>query len=325
MTTFNIMKAISYLLYYSGVLHFVLRRINKKKITSERFHQLMVKIYTSTNGVIYEKLFNDLEKLPKDKIEKLKLELIEKFNILFDEGILDGSVLDNEILDHLLETYNKDGYVVLPFKLEKNSCQNIIDEISKKPGVYRDCFDGQRIKEVNSLDIKEPGGILAQVDLFKHSTTVIDRILEVNIFGTLASYLMQSKRALLNIATVWWSFPSLKASSEAAQKYHFDLDGLKWGKIFIYLTDVTENNGPHTAVMGTHVPGKKDNAILKRGYVRVEDDEVEFGKERKFVGKSGTIIIGDTKCWHKGSFVKENNRAIFQLEYTCHPLSSSIQ
>ena len=85
----------------------------------------MVKIYTSTNGVIYEKLFNDLEKLPKDKIEKLKLELIEKFNVLFDEGILDGSVLDNEILDHLLETY-KDGYVFFLI-----AHPYIIDEISK--------------------------------------------------------------------------------------------------------------------------------------------------------------------------------------------------
>lgn len=324
MISFKITKILSYFLYYSKILHFMLNKIDKNKTTSQSFHQLMVKIYTSTNGVIFEKLFNDLEKLSKQDNKKLKSELLIQFNKLYEEGILIGEPLKNETLDILLETYNKDGYVVLPFKLEKKSCENIIQEISKKPGVYRDCFDGQRVKNVKRLDIKNPGGILAQVDLFEHSNLIIDRIMEVNLFGSIASYLMQSKRALLNIATVWWSFPSSIASSEAAQKYHFDLDGLKWGKIFIYLTDVTEKNGPHTAVMGSHNPKEKDLEILKRGYVRVEDEEVEFGRERQFTGESGTIIIGDTKCWHKGSLVQEDNRAIFQLEYTCHPVSSSI-
>ena len=38
---------------------------------------------------------------------------------------------------------------------------------------------------------------------------------------------------------------TLKQKEDAAQEYHFDLDRPKWLKIFIYLTDVNKDNGPH--------------------------------------------------------------------------------
>ena len=73
--------------------------------------------------------------------------------------------------------------------------------------------------------------------------------------------------------------------------------------------------------MGSHLPGQKDIRLLRRGYVRVDDVDVENGREKTFVGEAGTIILGDTKCWHKGNMVEKDTRAIFQLEYSCHPIS----
>ena len=42
------------------------------------------------------------------------------------------------------------------------------------------------------------------------------------------------------------------ASSEAAQLFHFDMDRIRFLKVFIYLTDVGTENGPHVYVRGSH-------------------------------------------------------------------------
>lgn len=313
----------SYVLYHSRFLHYMLYKIDKHGVTPEKFHQVLVRIYTSTNGVIYDKLFTDLEKVTTEETLALRDRVIASFEVLRVKGHIVGQDLTREILDSLLVEYQQTGYTVLPFKLEKRSCDQIVDDVSKKPGVYRDCFDGERIKSVECLDIESPQGVIAQVDILDHSTDVTDDVLESEFFEILAEFLMQSRRALLTIATVWWSFPTKNPSSEGAQKYHFDLDGLKWSKVFIYLTDVTVDSGPHSAILGSHMPRKKSSHLLSRGYVRVEDSEAtNDGNEKTFVDSKGTIILGDTKCWHKGSMVKNNNRAIFQLEYSCHPISS---
>ena len=318
-----VIKWMSYGLYYSRFLHYTLHKIDKHGVTPEKFHQLLVRIYTSTNGVIHDKLFIDLEKVRSEETLALRDRVIASFEVLRAKGHVAGQDLTREVLDSLLIEYQNTGYAVLPFKIEKRSCDRIFNDVSEKPGVYRDCFDGQRIKSAQRLNIENPQGVIAQVDTLDYSTDVTDDVLESGFFQVLAEFLMQSRRALLTISTVWWSLPTKNPSSEGAQKYHFDLDGLKWSKVFIYLSDVTEDSGPHSAILGSHLPRRKSSYLLRRGYVRVEDYEAKNdGIEKTFVGSKGTIIIGDTKCWHKGSMVANKNRAIFQLEYSCHPVSS---
>ena len=33
-------------------------------------------------------------------------------------------------------------------------------------------------------------------------------------------------------------------------------------------------------------------------------------------GEAGSIFIGDTKCWHKGTPLKKGHRLVLELEYT---------
>ena len=77
---------------------------------------------------------------------------------------------------------------------------------------------------------------------------------------------------VLDIVTMWWSTAfSHEASSGAAQLYHFDMASLKWLKFFVYLTDVSAENGPHCFVKGSHRSGQP-YSLLRHLYSRLPDD-----------------------------------------------------
>ena len=133
---------------------------------------------------------------------------------------------------------------------------------------------------------------------------------------------------IFDFPAMWWSTSFLKeASGEAAQIYHFDLDRLKWLKIFIYLTDVDETTGPHRLIKGSHLPGAKPMTLLKRGYARIPDEDLaKYHKQEDFVvihGEAGSVFAEDTKCWHKGTPLKKGHRLVLEFEYTSSMFGSN--
>ena len=57
---------------------------------------------------------------------------------------------------------------------------------------------------------------------------------------------------ILNLPESWFSFPVNKVNENSPQNWHWDCDRVKWIKAFIYINDVTQNNGPHAYVAGSH-------------------------------------------------------------------------
>ena len=98
------------------------------------------------------------------------------------------------------------------------------------------------------------------------------------------------------------------------------MDRIKWLKIFFYVNDVAPENGPHCYIKYSHKPGNKPKELLKRGYKRIPDEDLEkYYKQEDFVelcGEAGSIIAGDTKCWHKGKHLTKGHRLVMQFEYT---------
>ncbi|HHP7246258.1 MAG TPA: phytanoyl-CoA dioxygenase family protein [Elainellaceae cyanobacterium] len=120
-----------------------------------------------------------------------------------------------------------------------------------------------------------------------------------------------------DFSVAWWSFPSANGPDpSAAQLYHFDLDRVRWLKIFVYLTDVDELNGPHAFIRGSHKTiGKK---LWRDG--RYSDQEVfalyDQSDETVFTGPAGTLFIEDTMGFHKGLPVKSGSRLVFESEFS---------
>jgi hypothetical protein len=128
-------------------------------------------------------------------------------------------------------------------------------------------------------------------------------------------------RPRLDVMSMWWhtNFHG-KPDSEAAQFYHFDLDRLKWLKVFVYLTDVGMQDGPHSFVQGSHAVGGIPEHFLQKGYARLSDDEVlgHYGQQAEvtFAAPKGTIIVEDTRGLHKGNPVTGKSRLILQLQFS---------
>ena len=128
---------------------------------------------------------------------------------------------------------------------------------------------------------------------------------------------------------IWFSFPTkIDANnlSKNAQLFHQDKDFIKFLKVFIYLTDVNEENGPHSYVEGSHRDPLHDYGIPL--HTRVDNMKIVdiYGAKRvkTIIGKAGYLVFADTSCAHKGSPLISGSRLMLQLEYTTSLYLSQI-
>lgn len=129
----------------------------------------------------------------------------------------------------------------------------------------------------------------------------------------------------------WWSLnhaDDRKALAASAQKYHQDKEFVKFIKLFVYLTDVGPENGPHQYIKGSiHDYGRATPRRYKFGK-RLEETKVEkaFGPERvmTMTGQAGSMILEDTHGLHRGVPVRSGHRLLLQFEYAnslfCSPV-----
>jgi len=124
----------------------------------------------------------------------------------------------------------------------------------------------------------------------------------------------------LSSIALWHSAPSASGpSSEGAQKYHFDLAYPKWLCVFVYLSDVDADKGPHCFVKSSHKRDLAGSAIRNRGIDRVSDEDIEaaYGRERiaEICGPAGTLFFADTRAFHKGRAPRKGERLMLNLVY----------
>lgn len=136
---------------------------------------------------------------------------------------------------------------------------------------------------------------------------------------------------------LWWSFAN-RERALGPQLFHVDRACYKFVKLFIYLTDVDENAGPHVYISGSASSAFVDERVhameqLKPGLgeiarrmlaeVRASDRDIEtlFGAERveTITGRAGEAFLVDTSGYHKGLLPDKHNRLVFQALYTLLP------
>lgn len=124
-------------------------------------------------------------------------------------------------------------------------------------------------------------------------------------------------RPTISYMAAWWSYPTGIAAQQA-ENFHRDIDDWAFIKLFVYLTDVDEDNGPHIYVRRS-AKAERANAIR-----RYQDEEVETLFPRSDIvtmtGKAGSAFLENTFGLHKGQPVREGQRLIFQAVYSMLPL-----
>jgi Phytanoyl-CoA dioxygenase (PhyH) len=225
-----------------------------------------------------------------------------------DSGIAAGAI------GVLVDTLRRDGIAVFPTPLPPDDCA-ALEHVARShecrlTGAVAAAPARARFDEVHPMAVR--------FDLDEHdivSSSIVQQLIaDESLLALAQSYL--GAPPLQDMVAMWWSAAvSGSASSEAAQCYHFDLDRLRFLKVFVYLTDVDASTGPHEYVRGSH----RDLPSAFRLDRRYGDDEVLATMADGVVsvtGPRGTMFAADTRGLHKGVPLVRGHRLIFQLEFT---------
>ena len=190
--------------------------------------------------------------------------------------------ISKDKIKKICNSIKHNGYYIFDSKLPKDICEDLINfSYSINATVEKD-------EDNESIQLKyDASSPVSSTYRFSEQDLVLNNIVqklmaEPAFLEIAQEYL--STRPILDSVKMWWTACYGNApSSKAAQLFHFDLDRIKWLKFFFYLTDVDTNGSPHCYVKGSHNNKSKNTAeLLKRGYVRLQDHEIEaaFGKEK---------------------------------------------
>ena len=221
------------------------------------------------------------------------------------------------------------GYKISSHKLNNDQLINIRKEVANCQFINRGIFD----VEMSGTDIftKIEKGSIEQLS-GKNGDTFwlkdLNQLCQKEYFQRLAfdPYILSTVAQYLGCCPIhvqtnlWFSFPTFEEKnnlSSNAQLFHQDKEFTKFIKVFIYLNDVDENNGPHCYIEGSHIDEAHTYGVSFSHRVPDNDITQYYKSERikTLTASAGSITFGDTSCVHKGQSVKGGYRVMLQLEY----------
>ncbi len=116
---------------------------------------------------------------------------------------------------------------------------------------------------------------------------------------------------------LYWTYPptdEIKRLRALAQKsrFHYDVGDFRSLVVFIYLTNVDEDCGPHIVIEATH--HKKSAWGLLNRFLSDQTAQREYGSRIKIItGERGTGFFEDLTCYHKHAV---GNKARLMLTIT---------
>jgi Phytanoyl-CoA dioxygenase (PhyH) len=124
-------------------------------------------------------------------------------------------------------------------------------------------------------------------------------------------------RATLSSVGIRWSFPT-EGKKEDTNFFHRDMDDWRSVKFFVYLTDVTEETGPHTYVRGSH----RSVSRLRAKPYTIPEIRRRFGDDAAtaVIGPRGTAFLADVYGIHQGTPPRAAPRLILQFQYSILPV-----
>lgn len=226
-----------------------------------------------------KKVLNDLDIKGYSPIFKIDKEKVNSFSNI---------ILDSKFLD-----------------VQKTSNILVEETVKKKSETNEHYFS--RMQKLNLSRITGPINLLDdnKISEFLCSKTMLKlakEYLNSNSISVSASYFI--------------SFPSNLSETEKiknAQYYHWDNDFVKFFKLYLYLSDVGSDSGPHIFIPETHKK-KLYKHKLQRAY-RDSDINSSYEKKKEFIGEKGSFFFVDSYGLHKGEIPKKNYRLMINVHY----------
>lgn len=220
---------------------------------------------------------------------------------------------DVNLIESKSNQFNKEGILFFDNKLDQNKIDELLDFSSKL-----ECVDPYR-KKLGKFKFDAPH-VEARLGAYdKNDLIQCKAIMDIANDSAVLHFAQEYLGATPTISSVnmWWSYPK-DGEAKDAQIFHRDVDDYKFCKLFIYLTDVDDESGPHQYVKNTsHSP-------IFRKVRRYSDEEIikNFKEENilEIKAEKGTAFLEDTYGFHKGVPPKSKVRLLFQVEYSLQPI-----
>lgn len=221
----------------------------------------------------------------------------------------------------VVRNLQEDGYAIAPMRIPSEIIVRLCAFAEHTAGIPTDAKGRSGAKQRYDRSDKtvakfqfEPNDLANQIDIQNLAA-------DVGLLDIAQRYL--GCLPVLDSIAMWWSTPHLaRPADEIAQTFHIDNDRLRWLKIFIYLTDVTQESGPHVFVQHSHLREPRRAELISRGYVRLSDEDVRrVYRSDEFidiVGPAGTVLIEDTSGFHKGRMPENRERLMLEYQFSCN-------
>lgn len=297
-----LLTVLSPLLFLFTVIDFLIFTFTGKN--SDFSYRIFRKSFISTAGRI-NSFLSFLVSIYNPKLKKSELNtLVGTKTHLIDE------------IEEFKVSMNQNGYYQFNNKMNSEDLNNLKTSLSLMPLNYNDLYSNENLYiKNNNYSVNANKFNRSKHDLV-NSKAVRDWALSKDFVILAQEYL--GSAPICDLMASWISLPTSndEMMSKSAQKFHFDMDRIKFIKFFVYLSDVSIKNGPHCYIKSSH----KGLPFNLRRDGRFEDNEIitAYGIEnyKEFTGPSGTVIAVDTRGFHKGVPLIEGKRDILQVEYS---------
>lgn len=252
-----------------------------------------------------------------------KIASLVRPNLVIDSPVGVLGNMGGTVLAENIDRLRADGFAVFERALHPDVCDRLVRfALSTKARVRR--MDGETEIEREREALFEPENPTAvrydyPASLLLDNQDIQSLLADQSILSIAQEYL--ECQPIADVLNMWWHTNYHKQpDAQAAQFFHFDMDRIKWLKVFIYLTDVGPENGPHSFIRGSHRSGGIPLRLLLRGYERLTDKDVNdsyaASDHMEFSAPRGSIIIEDTRGLHKGAHVRGGARLVLQLQFS---------
>ena len=220
--------------------------------------------------------------------------------------------LQSEKLKKKIDVFKEDEIVFLENIHLRINFDIIVDQILKIDELYS-AYQSNIFYDKKLRNLNQKMGYVKTEELFKINE-ILKLINDEEIIKIVEEKL--GTKAILDNLWCWWSFKN-KDQALGPQNFHRDYNTLNFVKLFVYLTDVNEDSGPHMFVKKS----AKDNFFTDTK--RYTDKQIieKYSKKSilKIVGKKYTSFLANTFCLHKGLPPRNNDRLLLCILYSSSP------
>jgi hypothetical protein len=118
----------------------------------------------------------------------------------------------------------------------------------------------------------------------------------------------------ITLMSMRWSFADGAADIDV-QGFHRDSEAASI-KLFVYLTDVGEDTGPHRYVAGSH----RERMPMRLHRYADSEVNIRHGGSIGILGPAGTAFVIDSKGIHKGTPLVRGARLLLGIQYSLLPI-----